>query len=251
MLIEKHEKQKRDLSIELHQQAKKLADRQKLELEIDRLGGLIETLKQVKDGSSLDHFKKIEDLQNDLKDKTDEMENLQDMNQVLMTKERRANDELQDARKTVIKILDANGTGANSEVVIKRMGELADQPWKDACMKIYKDDWKDKYFELHSLWMEGHLKNPNWYPLRVVEKDSGHEYVIDERDELLSNLRNELGEEVCKSVVDALKELMEYNGSGRYPVPELWHAKEKRPATLTEAILYLCRTSKRRKVARI
>ncbi|GLJ14360.1 hypothetical protein SUGI_0232010, partial [Cryptomeria japonica] len=101
LLIEKHEKQKRDLSIELHQQAKKLADRQKLESEIERLESLIETIK-VKDGSSLDHFKKIEDLQNDLKDKNDEMESLQDMNQQLMNKERQANDELQEARKTVI-----------------------------------------------------------------------------------------------------------------------------------------------------
>ncbi|GLJ09643.1 hypothetical protein SUGI_0113290 [Cryptomeria japonica] len=47
---------KRDLSIELHQQAKRLADRQKLESEIERLESLIEAIK-VKDGSSLDHFK--------------------------------------------------------------------------------------------------------------------------------------------------------------------------------------------------
>ncbi|XP_059078161.1 WEB family protein At5g55860-like [Cryptomeria japonica] len=59
---------------------KKLADRQKLESEIERLESLIETIK-VKDGSSLDHFEKIEDLQNHLKDKNDEMESLQDMNQ--------------------------------------------------------------------------------------------------------------------------------------------------------------------------
>ncbi|GLJ41766.1 hypothetical protein SUGI_0864320 [Cryptomeria japonica] len=105
LLIEKHEKQKRDLSIELHQQAKKLADRQKLESQIERLESLIETIK-VKDGSSLDRFKKIEDLQNHLKDKNDKMKILKDMNQQLMNKERQANDKEQEISKSVNKIME-------------------------------------------------------------------------------------------------------------------------------------------------
>lgn len=119
MLIEKHEKQKRDLSIQFHQQTKKLANKHKLECEIEHLEASIEIMKQVKDGSNSDHIKRIEDLQNVLKDKNEEMESLQDMNQQLMNKERRANDELQDARKAAIQILDDYGTSANSEVVIK------------------------------------------------------------------------------------------------------------------------------------
>ncbi|GLJ14353.1 hypothetical protein SUGI_0231840, partial [Cryptomeria japonica] len=146
-------------------------------------------------------------------------------------------------------ILDSNGTTANSEVVVKRMGALADKPWVDFCKTKYKEDWEDKYSELQSLWMS-HISDSNWYPFRVVEKGRGHEHIVDESDEKLRDLRNEMGYEVCMSVVEALKEIIEYNGSGRYPVPELWHAKERRPATLREAILYLCRNSKRRKVAR-
>ncbi|KAH9314360.1 hypothetical protein KI387_022987 [Taxus chinensis] len=247
MLIEKHEKQKRDLSIELHQQTKKLADRQKLELEIERLEASIETMKQVKDGSSLGHFKKIEELQNDLKDRNDEMESLQDMNQQLMNKERVANDELQDARKAVIEILVQNGTAANSEVVVKRMGELVDKPWIETCRrKFNKDEWELKCSELFSLWTD-HVRDPNWYPFKIVEKSGGHEIIINESDEKLRGLRSDMGEEVYNSVVEALKEIVEYNGSGRYPIPELWHTKEKRPATLKEAVLYLSRNAKRRK----
>lgn len=62
---------------------------------------------------------------------------------------------------------------------------------------------------------------------------------LNEEDEKLQELRKELGEEVFKAVTQALKERNEYNGSGRYIVPELWHFKEGRKATLKEGVLYL------------
>ncbi|KAI3952356.1 hypothetical protein MKX01_005223, partial [Papaver californicum] len=54
---------------------------------------------------------------------------------------------------------------------------------------------------------------------------------INEKDEKFSGLRNDMGDEV---LANALLELNEYNGSGRYIVPELWNFKEERRATLKE-----------------
>ncbi|KAI3847532.1 hypothetical protein MKX03_013751, partial [Papaver bracteatum] len=68
---------------------------------------------------------------------------------------------------------------------------------------------------------------------------------INEKDEKLSRLRNEMGEDVFKVVATALLELNEYNGSGRYIVPELWNFKEGRRATLKEGIQVLSKLKRK------
>ena len=70
--------------------------------------------------------------------------------------------------------------------------------------------------------------------------------IIDEEDEKLNKLRKEWGEEVYMAVVIALKELNEYNPSGRYVISELWNFRNQRKATLKEVIAYILeRTSKK------
>lgn len=63
--------------------------------------------------------------------------------------------------------------------------------------------------------------------------------ILDEEDELIASLKAECDGEIYNAVVTALNELNEYNPSGRYPVPELWHNKEKRKATLQECVEFL------------
>lgn len=63
--------------------------------------------------------------------------------------------------------------------------------------------------------------------------------IIDEEDEKLKNLKNEFGNEVYDSVTKALKEMNEYNPSGRYTIPELWSFADERKATLKEGVEYL------------
>lgn len=70
------------------------------------------------------------------------------------------------------------------------------------------------------------------------------QYIAKEDDEKLQDLKRDWGDEALKAVVTALKELEEYNASGRYPVMELWNFKEGRKATLKEVIAYILSNTK-------
>ncbi|CAK9206246.1 unnamed protein product [Sphagnum jensenii] len=54
----------------------------------------------------------------------------------------------------------------------------------------------------------------------------------------LQELKDELGEKVCNTVIDALFELEEYNSGGRYPVEVLWDSQKKR-MVMSDLIIYL------------
>ncbi|KAJ7964530.1 factor of DNA methylation 1-like [Quillaja saponaria] len=71
--------------------------------------------------------------------------------------------------------------------------------------------------------------------------------IINDDDEELQELRKEYGEVVYMAVTTALLELNEYNGSGRYAVPEIWNWKEERRANLKEIIQYIIRQLKAHK----
>lgn len=68
--------------------------------------------------------------------------------------------------------------------------------------------------------------------------------ILNEEDDKLTNLKLEWGEEIYNAVVTALKELNEYNPSGRYVISELWNFKENRKATLKEVVGYVLRNIK-------
>ncbi|KAK1379037.1 hypothetical protein POM88_025781 [Heracleum sosnowskyi] len=74
--------------------------------------------------------------------------------------------------------------------------------------------------------------------------------VINPSDEMLKKLKEDSGNEIYEAVCKALLEMNEYNGSGRYVVPELWNKKEDRKATMKEVVSYIMnrlKTSKRKR----
>ncbi|KAK4777762.1 hypothetical protein SAY87_017949 [Trapa incisa] len=95
-----------------------------------------------------------------------------------------------------------------------------------------KNEAAVKAAKLCSIW-EGHLRDPSWHPFKIITCDGYQIEVVDEDDEKLKHL-HEFDDAVYKSVESALREMNEYNASGRYTVPELWNYKEARRATLAE-----------------
>ena len=78
--------------------------KQKLELEIQQLKGKLEVMKHMPGEEDSESKKKIKELTEELQYKYDEMEYMESMNQTLLIKERKSNDELQNARNELIAV---------------------------------------------------------------------------------------------------------------------------------------------------
>lgn len=83
---------------------KKLDAKHALELEIRCLRGNLEVVKYMGDDGDEKVSKKLLIIQQELQEKEEELEDLEQLNQALVVKERRSNDELQEARKELIKV---------------------------------------------------------------------------------------------------------------------------------------------------
>ncbi|KAF9596660.1 hypothetical protein IFM89_012859 [Coptis chinensis] len=181
----------------------------------------------------LDMNKRMMEMTEMSKEKESDMEDLDSLNRMLIVKERRSNDELQEARKELMDAL--NDTSRQAFVGVKRMGELDIKPFQDACQRKYCSEEADvKAYEFWSLWND-YLKNPEWHPFK---RASGMD-IVDDKESNLKDLKNELGSKVYNAVATALLEMNEYNPSGRYAIPELWNFEEGRRATLKEGIKFI------------
>ncbi|KAF5187175.1 Factor of dna methylation [Thalictrum thalictroides] len=129
--------------------------------------------------------------------------------------------------------------GIRTAIIVKGMGELDDKPFQKVCKQRFPTKVAAvKAAELCSMWQE-HIRNSEWFPFKVVEEEGKTKEIINKEDEKLIGVRQELGDEVCEAIITALKEMNEFNPSGRYIVPELWNFKEQRKATLKEVIAYI------------
>ncbi|KAI3917283.1 hypothetical protein MKX01_000060 [Papaver californicum] len=217
--------------------------------EIEKLQTRVSELeKQVEDKAELEIEvgilkEKVDDLTNSLDEKTGCIESLEDLNQILVVKERQHNDELQEARKALIQ---ETGERSNSQsfIGIKRMGELDSKLFgdvlKDICSSSSPDQVSDQSVLRCSFWEEK-LKDPHWHPFKIALVDGKHQELIDEENKLLKGLKNECGEEAYLAIGNALIELNEYNPSGRYPVRELWNFNENMRDTAKEGVATLAR----------
>lgn len=71
--------------------------------------------------------------------------------------------------------------------------------------------------------------------------------ILDPEDEKLKELKEKWGKDVYEAVVTALKEMNEYNPSGRYIVPELWNFQKARKATVKVIAYILAKITKKRR----
>lgn len=75
-----------------------------LELEIEQIRRAIETMRPFTEGGNVEENKRMKPLEEKLKEKQDYLEDLECLNQALLIKERKSNDEVQDARKELINV---------------------------------------------------------------------------------------------------------------------------------------------------
>lgn len=78
--------------------------KQKLELEIQQLKGTLSVVEHMEDGGDAEVLKKVDSLLKKIRDKEQSLEELDTLNQMLIIKERKSNDELQDARHELIDV---------------------------------------------------------------------------------------------------------------------------------------------------
>ncbi|CAK9135624.1 unnamed protein product [Ilex paraguariensis] len=234
-LAEIQKKQKEDLHKKIIQLEKQLDAKQAVELEIEQLRGTLNVMKHMGDDGDLEILKKVESMQKMLREKEGDFDDLESLNQTLIVKERKSNDELQEARKELINGL--KELAKTAPIGVRRMGELDSKPFHEAMKRKYNDTEADeRASELCSLWEE-YLRDPDWHPFKVINVDGKHQGVIDSEDEKLKGVKKEFGDEVYKAVTTALTEVNEYNPSGRYIISELWNYAEGRKATLKEGVV--------------
>ncbi|KAK7389487.1 hypothetical protein VNO78_24580 [Psophocarpus tetragonolobus] len=238
-LVEEQKREKEEAYNKILQLEKQLDAKQKLEMEIEEIKGKLQVMKHLGDEDDTAVQNKIKEMNDELQEKIDNLENMEAMNQTLIVKERQSNDELQEARKELIKGLDDMLNGPRTNIGLKRMGELDQKVFVNNCKKRFPlEEAGTKGVELCSLWQEN-VKNSAWHPFKVITVDDKPENIINEEDDKLQSLKQEWGDEIYSAVVTALKEINEYNASGGYTVVELWNFKEKRKATLKEVINYI------------
>ncbi|KAI4356350.1 hypothetical protein L6164_000379 [Bauhinia variegata] len=233
-LAEEQKEQKEKLRKKVLDLQRKLDAKQKLELGIQRMKGAIEVMKHMDEDETK---KKIELIDLEMKEKEEELEAMEELSQALIIKERKSNDELQDARKELISGI-AELSTSRAPIRIKRMGELDNRPFVTSSKRKFPDD-DTRAMMLCSEWEE-YLRDPSWHPYKIVTDEKGNsKEVIAEDDEKLKELKNEYGDEAFDAVAKALMEMNEYNPSGRYTIQEIWNYNEGRKASLREGVSYL------------
>lgn len=236
-LAEDQKRQKEELHKKIIQLEKKLDAKQALELEIEQLRGNLNVMKHIGDEGDLEVLTKVEAMQSQLREKEGDLDDLEELNQTLIVKERMSNDELQEARKELVNGL--KDLPKRESIGVKRMGELDNEPFLRAIRRKYNPaEAEEKASEICSLWEE-YLRDPEWHPFKVITVNGKSQGMIDSEDEKLKGLKKELGNEVYKAVTAALMEINEYNPSGRYIISELWNYAEGRKATLKEGVSVL------------
>ncbi|KAK0603228.1 hypothetical protein LWI29_002688 [Acer saccharum] len=174
-LAEDQKIEKEKLDKEIIELQKQLDAKQAKELEIERMRGALQVMKYMGDDEDMKVGKSIDALQEELKEKEEEYEETEQLNQTLIITERKINDELQGARKELINFLRPRSTRA--VIGVKMMGSLDHKPFcNDMKRKFPEDEAEVKALELCSLW-EDYLTDPKWHPFQIIKDDKGNQKV--------------------------------------------------------------------------
>ena len=98
------QRQKEELHNRIIKLEKQLDQKQALELEIEQLRGSLNVIRHMGDEDDIEVLKKMEASLKELREKEGELEDLEALNQTLIVRERKSNDELQEARKELINV---------------------------------------------------------------------------------------------------------------------------------------------------
>ncbi|KAF8109472.1 hypothetical protein N665_0095s0044 [Sinapis alba] len=232
-----HKMQKEKLRERISALERQLDQKQDLELEVEHLKRQLSVMRHMEFNGGTEIVNKVETFLRDLSENEGELAHVNKFNQDLVVRERKTNDELQEARRALI----SNLRDMRSHIGVRRMGELDTKPFMEAMRRKYcQEDLEDWAVEIIQLWEE-YLKDPDWHPFKRIKLDAAETIVevIDEDDEKLRTLKNELGDDAYQAVANALQEINEYNPSGRYVSSELWNFREDRKATLEEGVTCL------------
>ncbi|MFQ6624419.1 hypothetical protein Gotur_004324 [Gossypium turneri] len=123
-------------------------------MEIEDLKGKLQVMKHFgQDDAAVQ--KKIEEMNNELQEKIDDLQDLGSTNKTLIYKERQSNDELHEARKVLIQGL-PELLGNRANIGLKRMGELDPKTFHDTCKSRFPPD------EAEICWNNGSSKQTNF-----------------------------------------------------------------------------------------
>ncbi|XP_055831162.1 factor of DNA methylation 4-like isoform X2 [Solanum dulcamara] len=103
-LAEDHKRVKEQLHKRIIELEANLDQKQALQLQIERLRGSVEVMRLMNEEGDLEAKKKLQSIQEEIKESEEELDSLETLNQTLIIKERLTNDEVQEARKELINI---------------------------------------------------------------------------------------------------------------------------------------------------
>nr|QDC18032.1 factor of DNA methylation 4-like B [Hypericum perforatum] len=234
-LADEQKKEKEQLHERILLLERTLDEKQALELEIQSLKGSLDVMKHMAEDGDITLKKKMEAIQEEMKEKQENYDALDELNTVLMIRERKTNDELQEVRKELIQGF--SGFKARPDIGIKRMGELDGTPFHAVAKTKFSDEDKANEWAatMISAWEE-HLRDQSWHPFKVLQDEGGRCKACFIIPFMPKPLKINCGDEVYYAVTRALMEMNEYNPSGRYIVRELWNFEQNRKARLNEVM---------------
>ncbi|KAK6926981.1 Zinc finger-XS domain, partial [Dillenia turbinata] len=103
-LAEDQKREKEELHKKIIELEKNLDAKQALELEIERIRGAIQVMQHMGEDEDIELEKKMDAIKDELQEKEEELEDMEALNQALIVKNFKSNDELQEARKELIKV---------------------------------------------------------------------------------------------------------------------------------------------------